>query len=125
MKLIGSIKEQEFSRQLISSHHALFNQVPEGNSKLKILQDKFSNLVTAYCLHWIPEQEQDILTYLINTDTVAIVETDRHDLSIEPIIETMTVSKYRIGRSKNDQIKLAVALNLAQEDLRANGTNEE
>ncbi|SEM50879.1 hypothetical protein [Paenibacillus sp. OV219] len=124
MKLIGSITEQDFRRQLLRSHDALFTQVPEGNTKLRILQNKYSNLATAYSLHWIPEQGEDIVTYLINTDIVAIVETDRHDSSVEPIIKTMTVSKYKIGLSMKDQIKLAVALDLAQEDLRRNGTNK-
>lgn len=119
MKLIGSKTEQDMRRQLMCSHDALFSQVPEAITKLRILQNKFPNLLTAYSLHWIPEQGEDIITYLINTDTVAIVETNRHDLNIEPIIETMMLSEYRIGLSKQDRIKLAVALELAQEVLRS------
>ena len=120
MKLINSKTEQDFKRELMSWHEAFFTQVPEGNTKLEILQNKYSDLVTVYSLDWIPEQGEDIVTYLINTDLVAIVETDRHDLSIEPIIETMSVSEYRIGLSKNKRMKLTVALELAREAMRRN-----
>ncbi|GGG70293.1 hypothetical protein [Paenibacillus radicis (ex Gao et al. 2016)] len=117
MKLNGSITEQDFRHELMKSHEQLFNDVAEGRSNLSLLQEHFSDLVTAYSLHRIPEQGEDIVTYLINTDIIALIETNRNDSSIEPIIETIAVSDYLMGLSKIKRIKLAVALEMAREDI--------
>ncbi|MCM3628458.1 hypothetical protein M3194_13915 [Paenibacillus glycanilyticus] len=88
--------------------------------KLRLLQKYTAHLVTAYSLQWIPGQGDDIVTYLINADLVAIVETERYDASIEPIIETMSITQYMIGLCKSHRIKLAVALDMARKDMGLN-----
>lgn len=55
---------------------------------------------------------------LINNDTIAKVEIDRYDHDIEPIIESKQLDNvYLKGLSKYSQIRLAIALELANRDL--------
>ena len=39
---------------------------------------------TVYILYWIPEQGDDIITFLINTETITSIEFDRYDYCIYP-----------------------------------------
>lgn len=121
MRLIGSKTEQDFRRQLIKSHEALFNEQAGDIRDIKTLRQQFPNMITAYVLDWTPEQGEDIVTYLVNTDMVAIIETDRLDPSVEAIIKIKTISEYMKGKSKINRIKIAVALDLARSDLKRNG----
>ncbi len=73
---------------------------------------------TAYILFWTPEQEEDIFSLLINSDTIASVEIDRYDDNVETIIESQKLDNtYLKGLRKIPQIKLAIALELANVDL--------
>ncbi|MNB89892.1 hypothetical protein D3C75_369430 [compost metagenome] len=83
-----------------------------------MLQDTYQDLKTAYILYWIPEQGEDIYTILINNKYIAIIELDRYDMQIEPILQTISMKEYQKRLSKNNQILLAVAQALSTEDLK-------
>ena len=116
MKLIGSKQEQEIRSELIKSHKVLY----EGNSDkglLGTLKLYFEGMKTAYILNWIPEQGEDLYTILIDTDIIAKVEINKINQEDNPIIETFKLKEFQKGLSKLSQIKLAVAIDLAQKDM--------
>ena len=118
MKLVGSRTEQAFREQLMVSNKSLF----EDNDKAVLLtyvREKFPGLETAYILHWIPEQEENFYKILINDSIVVDIELPKL-AEKKPIINSiLPVPQYRLGLSKVKQIKLAVAMNLAENALRA------
>ncbi|WP_163103509.1 hypothetical protein [Peribacillus alkalitolerans] len=111
MKLIGSNTERDFRKQLNESYESLFNVKP--SPLLALLQSKFPVMKTAYILNWIPEQGEDIYTIFIDREIIVIVELDRFNLELEPLLETISMNDYVKGLSKINQIKLAVAIDLA------------
>jgi hypothetical protein len=117
MKLIGSKTEQEIKEQLMLSKRSLFYE-EEGKRLRNVLQQNFPLMTTAYILHLIPEQGEDIYKVLINDSLIVDVELDKHNHNIAPIINSEPVSKYKLGLSKINQIKLAVAIDLAKNDLK-------
>jgi hypothetical protein len=118
MKLIGSKMEQDFRRELINSHKSLFK---EGNNQrlLSVLRTYFPNMKTAYFIGHTPEQGEDIYLILIDANIIAVIELNRLNLSAEPIVETISIERYKRGLSKMRQVKLALAIELSQKDLNA------
>ncbi|NBI31103.1 hypothetical protein [Chengkuizengella marina] len=116
MKLIGSKTEQEFREQLVKSNKSLFEE-QEKNGLLSTIKRHFPNMKTAYIIRWILEQGEDIYKVLIDDNLITEIELSRYDQSIKPIVKTISISKYKQGLSKNKQIKLAVAIDLAQKDI--------
>jgi hypothetical protein len=116
MKLIGSKIEQYYRDILVTANILLFH---DNSMKrlLKILQNTFPDMKTAYFIGHTTEQGEDIYTLLINNDLITIIELDSYNLDTEPIIEAMPIKDYKYGLSKIGQIKLAVAIDLAQKDL--------
>ena len=117
MRLIGSKQEQEFRNELIMSHKALFED-DSGNRLLRVLKMYFEGFKTAYIINWIPEQGEDLYTVLIDTDMIAKVEVSKIAQNDEAIVETFKLKEFERGLSKLSQIKLAVALDLAQKDMK-------
>lgn len=117
MKLIGSKTEQELREQLIKSNELLLSSL-EYRRLLESLSISFSQMRTAYIIDWIPEQGEDIYKILINDSIVAEIELDRNKTEVSPIIKTIKLPQYLKGLSKQNQIKLAVALDLAEKDLK-------
>ena len=107
--------EQEIRRRLIKSHATLFqaNHYPYSRI-MQIVKATFNDFKTAYCIKCVPEQGEDIFTLLV--DTYDIIEMEiSHDCSVEAqVLEISSVKKYMIGKSKADQIRLEVALDLAK-----------
>lgn len=116
MKLVGSKTEQDIKNELIKSHKALFQ---EGKSQrlFNVLRYYFSEMKTAYCINWIPEQGEDIYTILIDATLIVTIELDRYNLDADPIVEFVQCKHYKYGLSKIEQIKLALAIELSQKDL--------
>ncbi|KPV61170.1 hypothetical protein QJ48_01465 [Paenibacillus sp. A3] len=117
MKLVGSKTEQDIREQLIASNKSLFEE-EEKKRLLNVIQENFPNMVTAYVLHWIPEQAEDFYKVLINDSIIVDIELDRLNQNIMPIIKSVPISQYKVGLSKINQIKLAVALDLVQKDFK-------
>lgn len=72
----------------------------------------------AYIIYWIPEQGEDIYKILINDSLIAVIELERTNYEVKPKVKTLTISQYLQGLSKQNQIKLAVALDLVKQDLK-------
>jgi hypothetical protein len=117
MKLIGSKTEQDFREELIKSHNSLFLNKEEPRL-LGVLKTYFHDMKTAYFIDSIPEQGEDIYRILINTEIIAQIELDRYNPETKPLVDTIPIEQYRRGLSKIGQIKLSVAIDLAQKDLR-------
>ncbi|WP_419905208.1 hypothetical protein [Kiloniella sp.] len=139
MRLIGSRREVKLREELVAGHQHLFanadkkdksirslfkklfvnmsKEQKEDKRILSCLRSNYPNMVTAYCLHWIPEQGEDIYFYLVDLDNVAVIEIDRLDDRVEIIFENMTLRAYRKELSKSGRLLLAVALDLAQKDI--------
>lgn len=98
------------------SNKSLFEK-EERRRLLDVLHRNFPGLETAYILHWIPEQEEDFYKILINDSLIADIELNRINQDIVPTIKSMPLSQYKVGLSKINQIKLAVAIDLARKDL--------
>ncbi|BFT71562.1 hypothetical protein [Paenibacillus sp. P36] len=84
---------------------------------LIVLRKHFPNIKTVYIIDWIPEQGEDIITFLIDTSVIAQIEFDLMDLDSEPTVEICSIDVYSNGFRKLAQIKLAVALDLAHRDI--------
>lgn len=113
MRLIGSKMEQDLRKQLIESNKLLFEN--KENKRLLSALEKYSpEMKTAYIIHWVPEQGEDIYKVLVNDSAIVEVELDRNDVAAKPLVSSTTISQYRQGLSKLNRIKLEVALDLAQ-----------
>jgi hypothetical protein len=112
MKLIGSKTEQEFREQLIKSNFSLFND-EDMRGLLDVLWRHFLAIKSAYFLDHIPDQGVDFYKILINTDMIAQIELERHNIEAEPLVELIPIGSYKHGLSKRGQIQLAVAMDLS------------
>ncbi|KMK95082.1 hypothetical protein [Rossellomorea marisflavi] len=120
MKLIGSTTEQEIRKLLIKSNQLLFES-EEKKRLLEVIKCFYPEMITAYIIYWIPEQGEDIYKILINDSIISEIELERNNSEIMPKVETMTISQYLRGLNKKNQIKLAVALDLAKHDIKNKG----
>ncbi|WP_415905963.1 hypothetical protein ACMXYX_10075 [Neptuniibacter sp. QD72_48] len=110
MKLIGSKMERDFREELLKSSEAL--QDPE--SKLRqVLEDESHITQNAYVLHWTSEQLEDLYTVLISGSYLVDVEIDKYDDSKSPKVKRNELKPYLHGLSKINQVRLAVAQDLA------------
>lgn len=116
MKLINSKTEQDIREQLIKSHKSLFED-EEERKLLTVIKEKFPDMLTAYILHWIPEQGEDFYKILINDSVIVDIELDKVNQNIISIMSSIPVPKYKLGLSRLNQIKLIIAIDLAQKDL--------
>ncbi|CAN7365729.1 hypothetical protein LJR153_002209 [Paenibacillus sp. LjRoot153] len=117
MKLRGTITEQTYRKELQASKTRLFNDVSMQRF-LSVIRETFPTMKTAYILYWIPEQGEDIISFLVDTQTVIQIELDRYDNKVAPIIDVYLLENLTKGFSKTNQIKIAVALDLAKNDLK-------
>lgn len=100
----------------MKSNQSLFGA---GNDQrlFRVLKELYPQMITAYVIHWIPEQGEDFYRILVNDDIIAKIELD-HDDAIEPTVESISISQYLLGLSRINQIQLAVALDLARTDMK-------
>mgnify|MGYP003150028997 CR=1 FL=1 len=110
MRLVGSKTEQDFREELERSNAAL--QDPE--SKLRyVLEGNGYRVSRAYVLHWIPEQLEDIYLVLIDGSFLVNVEIEKYEQASLTQVEEMDLKAYVHGLSKVNQMRLAVAQDLA------------
>jgi hypothetical protein len=116
MKLRGTLTEQSFRKELLASKIHLFNDVSMRRF-LNTLKETFPAMKTAYTLYWIPEQGEDIITFLVDMVYVVTIELDRYDHAITPIVNVDSIESLHKSLSRINQIRIAVALDLAKRDL--------
>ncbi len=114
MKLTGTKTENEYRERLISSQNKLLNDACFCRL-LEVLKANNSDIKTAYIIRHTTDQSEDIFRVLVNGNSVNLIELDRLDESIKPIFESMSVTEYKKGLSKQSMIQLAVALDLAND----------
>lgn len=102
--------ESEFREELLRSNEAL--QDPDSKLRLALEADGHET-INAYVLHWIPEQLEDLYIVLIGGSYLVEVEIDKYDISKAPILERNEIKPYLHGLSKMNQVRLAVAQDLA------------
>ncbi|PAF19100.1 hypothetical protein [Terribacillus saccharophilus] len=117
MKLIGSKTEQDLRDLLKESNESLFND-NDKTRLLTVLRNQYPEMKSAYIIHWIPEQGEDIYRILINDSIISEIEIDRLDEKAEPINEAKSFNEYKQGLNKQNQLKLAVAIDLARHDMK-------
>lgn len=116
-KLKGTKTEHDIRNQLIKTHKALFNE--EKNVRLDTLREYFPGMKTAYILNSVPDQGEDIITFLIDNNVIAEIEIDRYDATVRPIVETKPFNEeYINGLRKMSQITIAIALELANSNIK-------
>lgn len=110
MKLIGSKMESEFREELIRSNEAL----QAHDSKLRMaLESEGHDSKNSYVLHWISEQLEDLYTVLVGGSYIVNVEIDKYEGSKRPIVLRNELKPYLHGLSRMNQVRLAVAQDLA------------
>ncbi|MCG9737634.1 hypothetical protein L1D32_05645 [Shewanella insulae] len=110
MKLIGSKMESDFREELIRSNEAL----QARDSKLRMaLESEGHDSTNSHVLHWVPEQLEDIYVVLVGGTYVIDVEIDKYDGSKSPTVQRHELKPYLHGLSKMNQVRLAVAQDLA------------
>ena len=112
IKLIGSMQEQAFRKELIGLNECLFEDKTYPGL-LSFLRAQFPAMKNAIVVDWVPGPDYETYTILINDDVIGHVEIDRSNRGAQPTVETDSLANYRQGLSKNKQIKLLVALELA------------
>lgn len=117
LKLRGSKTEQDFRNELIRLQTQLYNNKLLSKF-LKVLQQRFPSMKSAFIIEWIPEQGEDIITFLVDTSTIAQIELERDELNAQPILSTNQVDEIKKNLRKWAQIKLAVAIDLAEQELK-------
>lgn len=108
MKLIGSRTEQEYRERLVRSNLSLGNSGDRLGSALETVGVDVAN---AYVIFWIPEQAEDIYQVLTPAGEIVTVELPRYSDEIL-LLERRALKDYERGRSQQERIKLAVALDL-------------
>ncbi len=119
MKLIGSRTEKLIEDALKTSSAWLFQEVSGKlwtNELLKIDH----NLKAAYMLDYIPEQGEDIRTFITDKKEIYIIEISRVDPQEPVIVEQINFHDYKKSlRGKDANLTLIIALKLIEEDLKA------
>ena len=116
MKLRGTITEQSYRRELLATKYHLFHDISMLRF-LEIIRENFPAMKAAHTLYWTPEQGEDIITFLVDNHSIIIIELDRYDNEIAPIVDVYPIENFIQGYSKTNQIKIAVALDLAKNDM--------
>lgn len=108
--LKGTKTEHEIRKQLINSRLIRSN---ENESKLYQALKSVGVFNFAHILHWTPEQGEDIYLVLINDNFIVKIEIDKIG-ETEPIIDFISLSRYRKGLKKQGQIQLEIAIELSR-----------
>ena len=110
VRLIGSKMEEDFREELVYSNAALQNP----DSRLhQVLESHGYSTSRAYVLHWTPEQLEDIYVVLIDASVLVSVEIDKFEGACLPEVDEMELKDYVRGLSRMNQVRLAVAQDLA------------
>mgnify|MGYP003576315423 CR=1 FL=1 len=115
MKLIGSNSERQYRDELIVSRDGIFkkNSAPR---LLETLRENYPGLTSAFVLHWIPEQGEDIYEVLINEHEVFLVEIPRDGMT-DCVAKTLPMNEFlERTHSRQKKIKIAVAIDLIKSD---------
>ncbi|MDQ0106616.1 hypothetical protein J2T02_001727 [Chitinophaga terrae (ex Kim and Jung 2007)] len=114
IKLRGTNIEQEFRDRLSGSRNWLLT-TNKGQNVNNVLKQFCPQMIVAYILSSIPEQGEDFYKVLINDEIIIDIEVT-HD-NTATMIKSVSIPQYLKKLSKMNQIKLAVAIDLAKTAL--------
>ncbi|MBG3089625.1 hypothetical protein I5F12_16700 [Proteus cibarius] len=108
MKLIGSRKEMIIKDRLIKNEGSILK-----NEKINcLLKNRFSNIISVYCLEHVLEEDYDLYTLLVNKDSIVEFELSRFNGEFKDInISSLDLYSKKI-KDKKLRLKLLVAVNL-------------
>ncbi len=117
MKLTGSSWEV-FERKVLELERKWLIENEEGKVYWNILLMLDPNLISAYGLGYIPEQDSDIRLFITDKKEIYVIEIGRalNDLREVEKINFYQYKKNLRGRSSN--LQFAVALSLIEEDVK-------
>lgn len=109
MKLIGSMVEKEYRRELSEGARYLLEE--DGDPKLlALLHQKIGAVRSAYYLSGYRMSNYHTCSLLVNGTTICHIEISNEQIET---FDIDSVQDYRKGLKKHDQIRLQVALELA------------
>ncbi|MFD1885508.1 hypothetical protein [Paenibacillus wenxiniae] len=124
MRLKGTMTEQTYRNELQRSYDSLFKT--ESGKMMRIcIEQAVGHFITAYILHWIPEQGADFFTLLVDGQTIVHMEIEyapsssREEKASPQLVDytSYKIHDYTKGLSKTDQIKFEVALDMCHRDM--------
>jgi hypothetical protein len=115
MKLIGSLTESQFRKQLIASSLA-WRDEPRI---IKLLEEHGVPVESMFTLNWTPDQMEDLYTILINGRSVVCLWVPKYSGSPRVVSVEATTTYARRLKSTVKRIQLAVALELSRKLSRA------
>lgn len=115
IKLIGSLQEKEYRDQLSNACVSNFNSGTLAQLKQVLIEQNFDP-ANALLVGHTPDQEEDLYTVLIWSDTILHAEIHRFDSNIKPIVEIESLKRDTLGKSQINQIKIAVAMEILKQN---------
>ncbi|WP_273802374.1 hypothetical protein [Proteus vulgaris] len=108
MKLIGSRKEMVIKETLIKNEGSVLK-----NKEINFfLKDRFSDIISVYCLEHILEEDYDLYTLLVNKEFIVEFELSRVNYEFKDInISSLSLYSKKL-KDKYLRLKLLVAVNL-------------
>ena len=82
---------------------------------LQVLKETFPKMIQRILLGIY--RGEDLYTMLIDLDTIVKIEISRYSVDEKPIVQICRIKEFKLGISRLEQIKLAVALDLAKKDI--------
>ncbi len=124
MKLKGTRTEQAYRIELQRGYDYIFNS-EKGEFIQKCIEQVIGHFITAYILNWIPEQDADFYTLLVDGESIVDIELEYEQLSITQqktnpkLVDSTTypIKDYMKSLSKAAQIKVAVAIDLSGRNI--------
>jgi len=111
MRLRGSLTE-EYAREELSALHRVFSSHPQFEHFVRIARECVPGAASVRAFSWFPDEEDDMVTLLVD-DTHLIRMLVPPETGVEP--ELFSVATTSRGLKRQDQIRLAVAVNFIPE----------
>jgi len=112
MKLIGSLTEAKIREEVICSQM----QMMVDQDVIAILLGIHGDIASVIALSYIPEQGEDLITVLVDDDTILSLEIDRISHCGRITHET-TPDAYMKGKKRREALHLVIALEEARKKL--------
>lgn len=110
MRLIGSLTEQNITRELLQ-----WNRAINENSHQPVIADSLrkmgADLCQCFLLHWIPEQAEDIYVILISEYEAVTLEVSRV-MEQPPVVDAFDLASYEKHGSPLVRLRLTIARQL-------------
>ena len=115
MKLIGSLTEDEYRKDLIKYSKQIFWE--SSNSTLRdVVLSKFPKLKTVYILSSFPDDTSEYYWLLVDGKKILHIELDKQNVNV-PVVEFSELSEHLKNISKQGHIQILVAQELHEKQF--------